>query len=341
MTYEEILQEILERVPSDVDKQEGSIIYDAVAPCAYALAQMYFQLENFLDLVLPDKAVEEYLDRAVAAYGMTRNPAVAAVRVMQTSNAVELGTRWGINELVYRVTDFGNKENEYLVTCETAGVIGNQYSGSMQPVSNVTGITAVLTEIKVAGSDEEKDDALRARFFQKVQQPATSGNAYHYRKWALEVSGVGDAKVFPLDQGAGTVTVLVVDADKRANEALEDTVYAYIESARPIGATVTVASPSEIAVNVTADILLDGSVGKEAVKEAFEEELEDYLRSLVFSDYRVSYAKIGSLLLATTGVRDYNDLRLNASTGNITVSEKSIPVAGTVDLTEVSELESI
>ena len=70
--YEEILQEMLSRVPSDVEKREGSIIYDALAPCAYFIAQMEFQLENFTDLVLPDTAIAEYLDRAAAAYGLVR-----------------------------------------------------------------------------------------------------------------------------------------------------------------------------------------------------------------------------------------------------------------------------
>ena len=59
MTYEELLQAMLGRVPSNVDKREGSIIYDALAPCAYFLAQQNFQLENYLDLVFPDTAVGE------------------------------------------------------------------------------------------------------------------------------------------------------------------------------------------------------------------------------------------------------------------------------------------
>lgn len=38
-TYEEILQKMLGKVPSDVDKREGSVIYDALAPCAYHYMQ--------------------------------------------------------------------------------------------------------------------------------------------------------------------------------------------------------------------------------------------------------------------------------------------------------------
>ena len=65
--YEEILQRMLDLVPGNVDKREGSIIYDAIAPCAFFLAQQYFKLANFIDLVLPDTALEGYLDRAVSA----------------------------------------------------------------------------------------------------------------------------------------------------------------------------------------------------------------------------------------------------------------------------------
>ena len=105
MTYEELLQAMLDRVPSDVDKREGSVIYDALAPCAYFLAQQDFQLDNFIDLVFPDTALGEYLDRAAEAYNVSRKPATKAMRMMTTSGRVEIGTRWGINNLVYRVKE--------------------------------------------------------------------------------------------------------------------------------------------------------------------------------------------------------------------------------------------
>ena len=62
MTYEGLLQAMLNKVPGSVDKREGSVIYDALAPCAYFLAQQNFQLENYLDLVFPDTAVGKYLE---------------------------------------------------------------------------------------------------------------------------------------------------------------------------------------------------------------------------------------------------------------------------------------
>lgn len=337
LTYEGLLQSMLDKVPGNVDKREGSIIYDALAPCAYFLAQQNFQLENYINLVFADTAVGEYLDKAVAAFGMTRKEAVFATRGMITSGAVAVGTRWGINEIVYVVIS-SLSETEYEIKCETAGEVGNQYSGAMQPISNVSGIAAELTDIIVSGEDEESDDAFRARFYQKVRLPATSGNAYHYEQWALEVPGVGATKVFPLDSGPGTVTILVANSDKSVDQALEAVVAEYIELVRPIGASVTVDSPAVTAINIEADVLLDGTKNRDSVLSTFKESLNSYLNGLVFIDYRVSFAKVGSLLLNTEGVADYNNLKLNDTAANIIIAKKAIPVMGVVNISEVSVL---
>lgn len=335
MTYENILQGMLNRVTDDIDKREGSVIYDALAPAAYFLADQYFQLGNFIDLVLPDTALGEYLDRTVSAYGITRKSATAAVRKMITSGAVEIGTRWGINSLVYMVNK-SLTETEYAVICETNGTIGNQYSGEMQALSAVSGITATLGDIITAGTDEENDDAMRARFYEKVRLPATSGNAYHYQQWALEVPGVGAAKVIPLGDGPGTVTILVVDSNKAVSPTLPEKVAEYIETVRPIGATVSVFSPDTLEINIVANVQLDGSESLEEVKQVFKTELTDFLKNLTFSGKRVSYAKIGNVLLDVPGVSDFDTFTINGAIGNIAVGDRQVPVVGTISLTEVS-----
>lgn len=332
--YEDILQGMLDKVPSNVDKREGSVIYDALAPCAYFLAQQQFQLDNFVELVFADTAVGEYLDIAVSDFGLSRKSATAATRQITTSATVAIGTVWGINELTYTVTELISA-GQYKAVCNTVGTIGNQYTGALSPISNITGVTAALGDVLVPGTDEETDEALRERMYTKVRMPATSGNAYQYKQWALEVSGVGDARVFPLDSGPGTVTVLVVDDSKGISSGLPEIVAEYIEIVRPIGATVTIASPTGKQINVTASLILDGTKALTEVKSAFEEALESFLDSLVFTTYTVSYAKIGGLLLDTPGVEDYSGLTINAGTGNVAVGAKEIPVRGTTALTEV------
>lgn len=334
MIYEELLQGMLDRVPSNVDKREGSVIYDALAPSAFFLAQQHYQLDNFVDLIFPDTALGEYLDRAAAPFGITRKAATPARRIMTVSANVEIGTKWGINGLVYIVMT-KLTEGEYEVKCETLGELGNLYSGAMQPISNISGVSAELKDIISPGMDEEADKALRERLFQKVRLPVTSGNAYHYKLWALEVTGVGDAKIFPLDNGPGTVTILIVDNQKEVDRSLESGVSAYIETVRPIGASVTISSPNTVAINVMADVTLDGSRTEDEVLGDFKKALNSYLKEMVFLDYRISYARVGSLLLTIEGVQDYKDLTLNGTMANVMIGDKEIPVIGTVIFSEV------
>lgn len=330
MTFENILDDMLSRVNTDVDKREGSIIYDALAPSAYHLAQVYFNLNNFIDLVSGDTAVGEYLDRVVRDYGITRKHATSAERKITTDKPIPLGARLAIEDLTFtitkKITDY-----EYIVTCEQTGAIGNAYNGTMQNIDNVDAV-ATLTDIIVSGVDEETDDNLRNRFYAYLQRPSTSGNAYNYRDWALSVPGVGDAKVFPLWNGNGTVKVVIINSDMEIDETLEPIVYKYIESVKPIGAMVAVDSPGERAISIRAKIFLDGTVAYNQVYENFTSMIVDYFKSLIFDTYSVSYAKIGSILLSVPGVADYNDLIIDNSTVNVEIGEMEMPIVGEIIL---------
>ncbi|MDF2611355.1 MAG: baseplate protein [Lachnospiraceae bacterium] len=334
MTFENILADMLSRVPSDVDKREGSIIYDALAPCAYQLAQTYFNLNNFIDLVSGDTAVGEYLDRVVADYGITRKAATYAIRQIETNGPVGIGTRWGLADTTYIITELVSA-NVYKAQCEQLGEIGNTYNGQLENIDNVNGISATLTDIITSGEDEETDDNLRLRFYNQIQTPSTSGNADNYKQWALEVPGCGDAKVFPLADGPGTVKVLVVDENMEIDATLPTAVFNYIESVRPIGATVTVENPIGKVIDITANVELDGSKTLADVQTAFIAAVTAYLRETVFDTYSVSYARVGSLLLATEGAQDYNTLLINGGTANITILNTEMPLTGTITLTEV------
>lgn len=334
MTYEYILNNMLSRVKSDVDKREGSILYDALAPCAYELAQSYFMLSHFIDLVSGDTAVGEYLDRVVADYGITRKQATKATRKIETSGVVGIGTRWGIGDITYTITE-RISDNLYLAICNQLGTIGNQYSGTLENIDNVSGVTAELTDIVLSGTDTESDENLRSRFYTQIQAPSTSGNADNYIQWALEVSGVGNAKVFPLWNGNGTVKVLIVDSNMDIDQTLEQRVFEYIEGVRPIGVDVTVDSPVGIEINVSANVVLDGSRLMNEVISLFMDEIRKYLKGIVFEKDSISYGKIGSILLSIPGVADYTDLTLNNGISNIDIGEDEMPIEGIISLNEV------
>lgn len=332
MTFENILNDMLSRVNSDVDKREGSIIYDALAPAAYQLAQMYFMMGAFIDLVFGDTAVEEYLDRVVKDHGINRKNAVNAVRIIESSGEIEIGTRWGIKGLTYTISQ-KISENKYKGICATAGEIGNQYNGPLENIDHVSGVTAQITEILIAGQDEESDDNLRNRFYSYIQKPATSGNSSHYRQWAMDVPGIGDAKVFPLWNGPGTVKVVIVDSNKHpVTETTIQHVTDHVEAVRPIGALVTVVSATAKTIDISVAVILAPGYNLQMISDAFKKALEDYFKSIAFSLSYISHAKIGNILLGVEGVLDYNGLLINGSSINIPLTEEEIPVIGTVDV---------
>ena len=41
MTYEKIMERMLSRVPDTLDKREGAIIFDALAPAAFEMSILY------------------------------------------------------------------------------------------------------------------------------------------------------------------------------------------------------------------------------------------------------------------------------------------------------------
>lgn len=334
MTYEAILNDMLSRVTNDVDKREGSVIYDALAPCAYQLAQNYFSLNNFIDLVSGDTAVGIYLDRVVADYGITRKKATRAVRKVTANVTIPSGSRWGLGETTYVITGTLD-DHSYTAQCEQVGENGNLFTGALLTLDNIPNVTVTLADVITAGEEEERDDNLRTRFYNQIQSPSTSGNADNYKKWALEVPGVGDAKVYPLWNGNGTVKVIVVDSNMSIDTGLEQLVYEYIEAVRPIGATVTVTSPASKEIKVSAKIKLDGTRLLQEVIRSFTANFTEYLRGTIFEAYVVSYAKIGSILLATEGIIDYSELLVNGGGSNVVIGETEMPMAGTVNLTEV------
>ena len=79
ITYEDILERMLDRVPDDVDKREGSVIYDALAPAAVEMQLMYIELDVILNETFADTASRENLIRRAAERGIAPKRAVKAV----------------------------------------------------------------------------------------------------------------------------------------------------------------------------------------------------------------------------------------------------------------------
>jgi uncharacterized phage protein gp47/JayE len=347
-SFETILQRMLDRVPEGLDKREGSIIYDAVAPAALELAQMYMELDVNANLIFADSASGDYLDRAVAWSGVVRKPATKAqLRGLfyNSSNVlidIPVGSRFAIGDINYKAIE-RLALGDYRMESETAGAAGNQTFGTLLPINYINNLArAELTELLVAGVDRETDASLYERYQERITKPVTSGNRYQYEQWAREISGVGRAKAFPLWDGAGTVKVVLLDNAMRAPvAAVVEAVQTYIDptqdgmgnGAAPIGAVVTVVPATEIPINIAVKVTLANGATTAQVQTQLAAAAEAYLASLAFIDPLVRYTRIQGLILDIPPVIDYEDLTLNNGVSNIEIADDAVAVLGAVTVT--------
>lgn len=339
MTFDRIINEMLHRVPNTIDKREGSIIYDALAPAAKELEQAYIELDKVLELAFADTAYGKYLRLRTTEMGIDPLPAIYALRKAffygpnDVLMDIPIGSRFMLEELNYIAVERLGL-GQFALQCEVTGDAGNRPYGELLSINYIPNLAkAELADIITPGEEEETDTSLRERYHFRVRQPITSGNIYHYKQWAREVPGVGDAKVFPLWAGNGTVKVAIANSEMQpAIPALVTTVAEYIETVCPIGATVTIVSATGKSINTVVKIVLAPGYALQGVYDSFLTAVNNYLREIAFNSTYVSHAWVGTLLFAIPGVDDYSNLKLNGVIGNVTLTGEEIPVLGNIDL---------
>lgn len=347
-TFTAILQRMLERVPNDIDKREGSIIYDALAPAALELAELYAEMDRNRELSFADTASGEYLDRRVREFGVARGRATRARRKGLFYDAsgspmdVPIGSRFAIAELRYVVRE-KLATGQYALEAETAGIAGNQHYGGLLPLDYVDRLArAELADVIVPGEDEESDSSLRDRFLERARRPGTSGNVADYRQWALEVPGIGGVQVEPLWNGAGTVRLYLLNAEKRApSPELIEEAQAYIspssgtgEGRAPVGADVTVSPAEEIPIDVSVKLTLIEGATLAEVQAEIEEGLRKFCEQAAFNEPQVRIIRISAILSDNPRIVDFSELTVNGGTGNIPIQAGQVAVLGTVTLHE-------
>lgn len=197
VTYEKIRNRMLARVEDNLDKREGSLIWDTHSPTAVELQILYIELDTILREIYGDTASREFLILRCKERGIIPYPQTHAVLkgVFTPENIDVSGRRFNIGTVNYLVTE-KIADGEYRVQCETAGITGNQYLGSMTPVTYISGLeTAELTEVLVPGEEEEETEELRQRYFDSFAERAFGGNVRDYLEKTNAIAGVGRTKV--------------------------------------------------------------------------------------------------------------------------------------------------
>jgi len=207
-TYEALLASAMARVTAAVDKREGSMVMNGVAPSMAELAQLYIAADFVFQATYLLTAPREYLIKRASDRNMAPYPASAAVFRAVFNIEVPVGTRFSCEDLNFivtgRLTDDTDTDTRlsHEVTCETVGAAANSYAGTLIPVEYVSGLTlAELVELVVPGDEEEETETFRQRVLDSFQSQAFGGNQADYIEKVRAIAGVGAVKVHAVWNG--------------------------------------------------------------------------------------------------------------------------------------------
>lgn len=278
------------------------------------------------------------LDIIGSEYGVNRNLAEAAQLTATIpgidSTIISAGTGFiGVPNGVRYFTDaqviVTGGIGTLALTAEVTGVVGNlQVSDILTISTQIAGLesTATITVVDNIGTEQETDDNYRVRVLGEVRGTSGGANAFDYRSWAQEVSGVkkaypiagkpiGMGSTAPPDRTVYIETTTTINADGIAPQSLLDEVRATITTdpitglaRQPLGLTDSTLFIKSIErldfdvqigdLNISSDIVAQ-------VKADISTALELYFRSII------------SFVEGLDALIDRNDLITN-----LTVSEQ-------------------
>lgn len=368
--YDYFLRKMLDAVPDNIDKREGSIIYDALAPAALVMGQQSLDMANVIKETYIKTASGEFLDYRAIEHGTSRYPATqteAKAKVLNDKkeplNNVQIGDKFasiGDSPIFYAVTKV-NDDLTVELTAEVKGSSANSYIGQILPVTpNDLLSWAEITEITAPARDVESDDHLRARLLSSQSWIAYGGNVADYLDMTSKIDEVGAAQIYPTWNGGGTVKVVILNNDLMPASAslvqkVKNTLDPEDKQAEgyglaPIDHAVTVTAPEELIVNVDISVKLDDTKVTRYVKDSITKAVESYFQSLrkdwaditqkLGRGYQetIYRSKILSQVMLTEGVINAKLPSLNGRDADIDLvfnnSKSQLPVVGTVTINE-------
>lgn len=348
-TYEKILDRTLARVATDVDKREGSVVMNAVAPVSAEHANIYILLNGIIRDGYADTATRDYLVKRCMERGIIPYDATQAVLKGKFNMEIPVGSRFSLDELNYNAIAFIEEKDGYYyyqMECETVGTEGNKYFGELSSIEYIDkDLTGELVELLIPAEDEEATESLRERYLNSFDSNPFGGNKQDYRDKTNALDGVGGTVVIPVWQGGGTVKLIIIDSEYNiATSTLVASVQEQIDpnpqgtgsGIAPIGHTVTVVSAVEKVVKVACRFTLNEGYSWSQIKALAEEAIKAYLLELrknwenAEGTLVVRISQIENRLLNLEGVLDVAGTTINGVESNLALAVEELPVFGEV-----------
>ena len=345
--------------PAFLDTTPGGFLWDLSGASVLEIERLWDAVgTEMIAACFPAYAWGTYLDEHALTLGMVRKDAVRAVGevtfVGTVGTLIAVGTEVSTLQttpegepISFETTEAGTLPAGGTLTLDVqaaeAGTEGNVAAGTIALLqSPLDGISSVTNaQPTLGGADIESDERLRDRVLLAYSGSQGSGTITDYMAWSLAYPGVGFVTVTPQATGAGTVGVVITDANNRpvpaatvnGLQAQLDPVIGEGRGQAPIGAKVTVSTPTTLAVNVAADLTLelgyslDGAGGTINVTEDVTAALKAYVDRLAPGDDVVRYHAM-SQVFDVPGVADVVTFTLNGSAANVVVASNQVAVMG-------------
>jgi Uncharacterized homolog of phage Mu protein gp47 len=345
LTYEVLLERMLARVGTDVDKSEGSLIFNALAPEAWELTQAYIAIEHVYDTTFADTAPREELIRRGKERGLEPDPATYAILKAVFNIDIEIGKRFSLDDLNYIVTEKIDT-GIYKIQCETAGTAGNKKFGTLTPIEFIDGLeNADITELLIPAKDEEETEAYRTKYFASFNSQAFGGNKADYIEKTESLQGVGRAKYYRATANRSFITIQIINSEYAVpSTELINLVQTTLdptqnqgagEGLAPIGHVVKVEGVVAQIINIASSFTLKAGYVWNDIANNVNTCLDNYFIELAkewadLNNIIIRISQIEAKLLSVVGIEDIANTSINGSQTNLTLDSNAIPVRGNI-----------
>lgn len=336
---------MLDRIPQGIDKREGSVIWNAIAPAALELKNMLVEADGIYQETFVDTASRWGLILRGKERKLEPYPASNAIGKAVFNMEVAIGSRFSVDLVNFSVVERMSR-NTYKVRCETAGSEGNHHLGDMIPIEYIQGLTkAVLEEIIIPGEDEEDTESFRQRIIDSYYDMSYAGNIAYYKKEIKKIPGVGAVKVTPIWNGPGTVGIELLNGeyDIPSKEMIKDIqekvdppgLHGHGMKIAPIGHYATVMPAKKREIDLVFSLTYQDGYDWEKVKPSAQESVQEYLLELTKEWENtdmlvVRISQIERRMLDLEGVLDITNTRLNSQDANLVLERSEIPQLGVI-----------
>ena len=345
--YEDIKNEILSNINLPLAKNEGSILNSWASGTSLMHASIYNILQELLNDAFIRTATGDELDIRIEEFGITRKTGKVASGIVMIKGLegtrIVSGTRIIAGDRIYDILQEGVNEiiigdDKRVVAYVQAIEPGSSYNQppltKFSAIDHIDGIDEIISNDGIIGGmDVESDEDFKERFFYVQAHKGTSGNVDDYINWAYSVNGVKRVRVIPLWKGNGTVKVVVSgDNNTKLGKDILKAVEDLIGAKKPIGANVTIITPTEKTININVSVVLEKGYTEAGVKKAITYNLEEYFTGAT----KILFPKVMAAVANTEGVQAVSALSVNNSDRNVTLTEDEVAVVGNVTVNVVS-----